>query len=65
MDVKLSGSFGYVETVLEEFVNGNKSLFIEIVRGLAAEDLLYELYAITSLSPKKIFPTSSAIRASL
>ena len=42
MDVKLSGSFGYVETVLEEFVNGNKSLFIEIVRGLAAEDLLYE-----------------------
>ena len=42
MNVKLSGGLGYIQAVLKELVDGNQSLLVEIIRGLAAEDLLNE-----------------------
>ena len=40
MNVKLSGGLGYIQAVLEKLVDGDQSLLVEIIRGLAAEDLL-------------------------
>ena len=42
MNVKLSGGLGYIQAVLEELVDGDQSLLVKIIRGLAAEDLLNE-----------------------
>ena len=42
MNVKLSGGLGYIQAVLEKLVDGDQSLLVEIIRGLAAEDLLNE-----------------------
>ena len=49
MNVKLSGGLGYIQAVLKELVDGNQSLLVEIIRGLAAEDLLNEHLAQTIL----------------
>ena len=45
MNIQLSGRLGDIQAVVKEFVDGDQSLLVKVIRRLAVEDLLDEHFA--------------------